>query len=116
MTASAGRLTVNLKVPAAGRTTGLSFGSVVFTCVDTGVNGTDIVQICQDWVLARSAGGDSASGVFEQVGENEFVIVGLLWGGTTLDGAPVFIFSALEQVEQELGQLSTSNFDVLAAQ
>ena len=44
------------------------------------------------------------------------MIVGLLWGGTTLGGAPVFIFSAMEQVEQELGQLSTSNFDVLAAQ
>jgi hypothetical protein len=95
-----------------GRTTGHTFGPVIFTCVDTGVNGTDIVQICQDWVLAGVDGGDSGSGVFEQVGEDEMVIVGVLWGGGTLDGAPVFIFSSMEQVEQELGQLSTSDFDL----
>jgi hypothetical protein len=95
-----------------GRTTGHTFGPVIFTCVDTGVSGTDIVQICQDWVLAGSQGGDSGSGVFEQVGENELVIVGILWGGGTLDGAPVFIFSAMEQIEQELGPLSTSDFDL----
>ncbi|HWB39856.1 MAG TPA: hypothetical protein VG500_01275, partial [Gemmatimonadales bacterium] len=47
-----------------GRTTGHTFGPVIFTCVDTGVSGTDIVQICQDWVLAGSQGGDSGSGVF----------------------------------------------------
>jgi hypothetical protein len=41
--------------------------------------------------------------------------VGILWGGGTLDGAPVFVFSAMEQIEQELGQLSTSAFDLLAS-
>ena len=88
---------------------------MIFTCVDTGVNGTDVVQICQDWVLAGSQAGDSGAGVFEQVGENEIALVGILWGSGTLDGAPVFIFSAMEQIEQELGQLSTSNFDLLAS-
>jgi hypothetical protein len=99
-----------------GRTSGWTSGPVIFTCVDTGVNGTDIVQICQDWVLAGVQGGDSGSGVFELIGENEIALVGILWGGGTLDGAPVFIFSAMEQIEQELGPLSTSAFDFLAAQ
>ena len=94
-----------------GRTSGHTFGPVIFTCVDTGVNGTDIVQICQDWVLAGSQGGDSGAGVWEQAGEDEVLLVGILWGGGTLDGAPVFIFSSMEQIEQELGQLSTSAFD-----
>ena len=98
-----------------GRTSGWTRGPVIFTCVDTGVNGTDVVQICQDWVLAGSQAGDSGAGVFEQVGENEIALVGILWGSGTLDGAPVFIFSAMEQIEQELGQLSTSNFDLLAS-
>lgn len=98
-----------------GRTSGHTFGPVIFTCVDTGVSGTDIVQICQDWVLAGVQGGDSGAGVFEQAGENEVFLVGILWGGGTLDGAPVFIFSAMEQIEQELGPLSTSDFDLMAA-
>ena len=91
-----------------GRTSGWTMGPVIFTCVDTGVSGTDIVQICQDWVLAGSQGGDSGAGVFEQVGPNQVALVGILWGGGTLDGAPVFIFSAMEQIEQELGQLTTN--------
>ncbi len=94
-----------------GRTSGHTFGPVIFTCVDTGVNGTDIVQICQDWVLAGSQGGDSGAGVWEQAGEDEVLLVGILWGGGTLGGAPVFIFSSMEQIEQELGQLGTSAFD-----
>ncbi len=98
-----------------GRTSGWTNGPVIFTCVDTGVSGTDIVQICQDWVLAGSQGGDSGAGVFERIGENEIALVGILWGGGTLDGAPVFVFSAMEQIEQELGQLSTSEFDLLAS-
>ncbi len=96
------------------RTSGHTFGPVIFTCVDTGVTGTDIVQICQDWVLSGSQGGDSGAPVFEQAGPDEVLLVGILWGGGTLDGAPVFIFSAMEQIEQELGQLSTSPFDMLA--
>ncbi len=78
------------------------------------MNGTDIVQICQDWVLAGSQGGDSGAGVWEQAGEDEVLLVGILWGGGTLDGAPVFIFSSMEQIEQELGQLSTSRVRLVA--
>ncbi|HWB39997.1 MAG TPA: hypothetical protein VG500_02000 [Gemmatimonadales bacterium] len=99
-----------------GRTSGHTFGPVIFTCVDTGVSGTDIVQICQDFVLAGVFGGDSGSPVFEQVGPDEIVLVGVLWGGGTVDGAPVFIFSSMENIELELGPLATSQFDLLASQ
>lgn len=98
-----------------GRTSGHTFGPVIFTCVDTGVSGTDIVQICQDWVLSGAQGGDSGAGVFEQAGADEVLLVGILWGAGTVDGAPVFIFSAMEQIEQELGPLNTSDFDLLAS-
>ena len=70
---------------------------------------------CKGSAFGIAEPGDSGAGVFEQVGENEIALVGILWGGGTLDGAPVFIFSAMEQIEQELGQLSTSNFDLLAS-
>lgn len=99
-----------------GRTSGHTFGPVIFTCVDTGVSGTDIVLICQDFVLSSVFGGDSGSPVFELVGEDEIVLVGIIWGGTTVGGAPVFIFSAMEQIELELGPLSTSEFDLVASQ
>jgi hypothetical protein len=99
-----------------GRTTGHTAGPVVFTCVDTGVSGTDIVLICQDFVLAQVFGGDSGSPVFELVGPDEVALVGVLWGGTTIDGAPAFIFSSMEQIEVELGELNTSEFDFVASQ
>jgi hypothetical protein len=97
-----------------GRTSGHTFGPVFATCVDTGVSGTDIVLICQDWVLSGAQGGDSGAPVFELFG-NDLILVGILWGGGTLDGAPVFIFSAMEQIEQELGPLQTSGFDSFAS-
>jgi hypothetical protein len=34
-------------------------------------------------------------------------LVGILWGGGTLGGAPVWIFSSMEQIELELGALTT---------
>jgi hypothetical protein len=91
-----------------GRSSGWTRGPVIATCVDVGVNETDIVQICQDIVLAGVRGGDSGSGVFERVGNNQIVLVGILWGGGDLDGAPVFVFSAMENIEHELGPLITS--------
>jgi len=98
-----------------GRTSGHTFGPVIITCADTGVSETDIVLICQDFVLAGVFGGDSGSPVFEQVGDDEIVLVGVLWGGGTLAGAPIFVFSAMEQIELELGPLNTSDVDLLAS-
>nr|MBA3346130.1 hypothetical protein [Gemmatimonadales bacterium] len=93
-----------------GRTTGWTNGPVIVTCADVGVSGTDIVQICQDFVLAGSRGGDSGSGVFERLSSNssDVLLTGILWGGGDFDGAPVFVFSSMENIEHELGQLTTN--------
>jgi hypothetical protein len=99
-----------------GRSSGWTSGPVIVTCVDVGVDGTDIVDICQDIVLAGVRGGDSGSGVFERLGGNRIALVGVLWGGGDLDGAPVFVFSAMENIEQELGPLTTFPGSMLAAQ
>jgi len=95
-----------------GRSTGWTRGNVVLTCVDTFVGGTDIVQICQDFVQAGVVGGDSGSTVFELgsdfgLGDDEVFLIGVLWGGGTLGGAPVFVLSSMENIEVELGPLTT---------
>jgi hypothetical protein len=90
-----------------GRSTGWTMGPVILTCVDVGVNNSDIVQICQDIVLAGVRPGDSGAPVFERIGQSLVLLTGLLWGGGTLDGAPVFVFSPMENIEFELGQLTT---------
>jgi hypothetical protein len=95
-------------VHKVGRSSGWTRGPVIATCVDVGVSETDIVDICQDIALAGVRGGDSGSGVFERVGGNQIVLTGILWGGGDLDGAPVFVFSSMENIEQELGPLTTS--------
>ena len=60
--------------------------------------------LCQDWVC-RLQSGDSGCRVFEQAGDNE-----VRWPESSgvagrSDGAPVFMFSAMEKIEQELGSL-----------
>ena len=67
-------------------------------------------------MLAGVRGGDSGSGVFERLGGNRIALVGVLWGGGDLDGAPVFVFSAMENIEQELGPLTTFPGSMLAVQ
>ena len=101
-------------VHKVGRTSGWTRGPVILTCVDVGLDGTDIVQICQDIVLAGVRGGDSGSGIFQRDGGSRVLLNGILWGGGTLDGAPVFVFSAMENIEHELGPLTTSGGPALA--
>ena len=91
-----------------GRSSGWTSGPVILTCADVGVSGTDIVQICQDIVLAGVRPGDSGAPVFERAGASGVFLTGVLWGGGTLDGAPVFVFSAMENIEHELGPLTTA--------
>ena len=43
--------------------------------------------------------GDSGSPVFQIISENSVRLVGILWGGS---GSRNFVFSPLNQVEQEL--------------
>jgi hypothetical protein len=91
-----------------GRSTGWTFGPVIETCVDLNSSGTDRVLLCQDIVLAGSGFGDSGAPVFERLGGSDVALTGILWGaGTNEFGAPVFAFSALENIVLELGALST---------
>ena len=102
-------------VHKVGRTTGWTRGPVIVTCADVGVNGTDIVQICQDIAMAGSRGGDSGAPVFERAGGEFVFLTGILWGGGTFGGAPVFVFSSMENIEHELGPLTTEAGAALAS-
>ena len=87
-----------------GRTTGWTSGVITNTCVNTGVSGTNIVQLCQNFVSAGVGGGDSGSDVFMQSGGG-VRLLGVLWGG---NGAGTqFVYSPIANVEQELGPLTT---------
>ena len=106
---------LNEMVNKVGRTTGWSQGKVIGTCVDTGVSGTDIVQLCQDWVDANVDAGDSGSPVFRitnSPARHDVSLYGILWGGGRLPGyGTVFVFSSLSgknlQRRDELGGLTT---------
>ncbi|HKC38351.1 MAG TPA: hypothetical protein VKC15_02300 [Gemmatimonadales bacterium] len=88
-----------------GRTTGWTQGVVTNTCVNTGVSGTRIVQLCQTFVSAGVGGGDSGSDVFGLTGGSSVRLLGILWGG---NGAGTqFVYSPISNVEQELGALTT---------
>jgi hypothetical protein len=100
-----------------GQTSGWTSGPVVATCVDVQEAKSDIVEICQDFVEAGSRPGDSGASVFERVSStsSNVLLAGTLWGGGTLDnGAPVFVFSAMENIEFELGPLSTTANPLMA--
>ena len=87
-----------------GRTTGWTSGAITATCVHTNVSGSNITQLCQTFVNAGVAGGDSGSDVF-RVSGGTATLLGVLWGG---NGAGTqFVFSPLGQVRQELGALVT---------
>jgi hypothetical protein len=72
--------------------------------VNTNVSGSNITQLCQTWVSAAVGSGDSGSPVFTILSGNDVRLVGILWGGS---GGKTFIYSPLNQVEQELGGLNT---------
>jgi hypothetical protein len=93
-----------------GRTSGWTRGPVIATCVDVQSSGTDIIQLCQDIVLAGSSGGDSGAGVFERLNSaSDVALIGILWGGgTDSNGAPIFVLSPMENIEFELGRMITS--------
>ena len=88
-----------------GRTTGWTQGVVTNTCVNTGVSGSNIVQLCQTFVSAGVGGGDSGADVFGLSGGSTVRLLGILWGG---NGAGTqFVYSPISNVEQELGPLTT---------
>lgn len=94
-----------------GRTTGWTQGSVTMSCVHTGVSGSNIVLLCQDFVNAGVAGGDSGSPVFKITDDQnttdvEVVLYGILWGSS---GGTTFVYSPITNIQRagELGPLNT---------
>lgn len=104
---SEGASMVGQTVNKVGRTTGWTQGVVTDTWVDTGVSGTRIVQLCQDFVSATVAGGDSGSPVFAITGGTDVQLRGLLWGGNQ-DGT-MFVYSPIANIQRsdELGPITT---------
>ena len=104
---SEGPSLVGQTVNKVGRTTGWSQGQVTNTCVNTGVSGSKIVQLCQDWVSATVGPGDSGSGVFAITSGSDVQLRGTLWGGN--GAGTVFVYSPIANIQRsdELGQIST---------
>ena len=104
-----GNVPVGATVDKVGRTTGWTEGTVTNTCVNTGVSGTKIVQLCQTWVESGQkivGGGDSGSGMFQVTGgtgSTNVKLVGILWGGNS--SGTQLVYSPFANIEQELGQL-----------
>jgi len=99
-----GCLAVGTTVNKVGRTTGWTSGAITNTCVNTGVTGSRIVQLCQTFVSAGVGGGDSGSDVFQVTG-GTVKLAGILWGGDT--NGTLFVYSPFGNVVQELGPLTT---------
>ena len=88
---SEGPSMVGQTVNKVGRTSGWTQGVVTDTCVHTGVSGSRIVQLCQDFVSATVAGGDSGSPVFAISSGNDVQLRGILWGGN--QAGTLFVYS-----------------------
>ena len=91
-----------------GRTTGWSQGATTRTCVHTGVSGSNLVLLCQNFVESSVqivAGGDSGSPVFRIDGGDRVTLLGGLWGGNS--SGTLFVYSPIANIEAELGALTT---------
>lgn len=98
-----------------GRTTGMTSGEVCDTCVDINSfsNGQDtgFTYLCQDRVEANSNNGDSGSPVFSWSSASlppDATIPAHLYGVLRSGNGTTFAFSAMENIEFELGQLKTA--------
>ena len=86
-----------------GRTTGWTAGVTTATCVDVLALGTTHMRLCQAMVSALVDGGDSGSPVFFREGDLDVTLLGILWGGSTDDANPEFVYSPLSGIKRELG-------------
>jgi hypothetical protein len=102
----AGNAPVGTTLNKVGRTTGWTQGSVTNSCVNTGVSGSRIVVLCQDFVSAGVGGGDSGSPVFRIVTGDTVQLSGTLWGGNSAGTS--FVYSPMTNIERELGALATN--------
>jgi len=108
-TTAAGNGTVGDARSKVGRTTGYTTGTVAASCVDTGVSGSNIVLLCQDWVAGNGTivgSGDSGSQVFGNVSGSDVTWWGGLWGGSS-DGS-TFVYSPASAIMGELGALTVT--------
>jgi hypothetical protein len=107
--AGEGSATVGQTANKVGRTTGWTQGRVTRTCANTGVSGSNIVLLCQDFVESTSqivAGGDSGSPVFRiNSGGDQVTLLGNLWGGN--GSGTLLVYSPIANIERELGALTT---------
>ncbi|MDP2346020.1 MAG: hypothetical protein Q8O67_34090 [Deltaproteobacteria bacterium] len=105
---------VGQSVDKVGRTTGWTRGTVSRTCVNTGIQDSNIVLICQDHVTAPAGvtvvgSGDSGSPVFSITNNSvtdDVLLKGILWGGNS--SGTTFVFSPIANVQRstELGVLA----------
>jgi len=100
-----GCLAVGTTINKVGRTTGWTSGTLTNKCVNTGVQGTRIVQLCQNFVSAGVGAGDSGSDVFQVVSSTNVRLAGVLWGGSS--SGTQFVYSPFANVVRELGALTT---------
>jgi hypothetical protein len=88
-----------------GVTTGWTYGPITATCAAIGVTGTTNGLLCQNLVRAGTDHGDSGSPVFSWTSGSNVKLLGILWGGGTLDGQQIFVYSPIANIQQELGAL-----------
>ena len=102
-----GTASVGQVVGKVGRSSGWTTGKVTNTCVNVAVQDTDIVQLCQNIVTARSRAGDSGAPVFK--GSSNITLVGILWGANlNANGVgTLYAYSPISNIERELGALTT---------
>ncbi len=92
-----------------GATTGWTAGTVTGTCVygATPIPGTTARngRMCNGVVAAGSNHGDSGSPVFWQDTNGKYHLMGILWGGTNIDGghnSDEFYFSRWQNIKDDL--------------
>lgn len=97
-------------VNKVGRTTGWTSGTVISTCADVNVWGSNVTQLCQTRVWRPGSvivgGGDSGSPVFMTTGGDNVTLAGILWGGS--GSGDEFVFSPLKNIQDELGAFAAT--------
>lgn len=97
-------------IEKVGRTTGRTKGKLYATCaninqLDQMFNDTGRTMLCQNFVAAPSAPGDSGSPAFTLEtwpgGSTGVRIHGVLWGGSNSANNQVFVYAPLSQVDSE---------------
>ena len=98
-----------LPLSKMGQKTGWTEGTVRETCSDTTPSGTSKILQCQVFANYFADGGDSGSPVFHEMGAGvgtHVQLAGVHWG--SVEGTPDVVFSHLEEIETDLGDLEVT--------